>query len=152
MLVYVVNPHQDNIQFFTSLEILQNQTNLKVKVDKKIKINVENCEYFIYECENNENDIYEYDFKQNESISFMQCFGPSSECEFLIKKSKKEFIKEATEFMDLVEIESEDEEMIITYKNYPEYNEILYGYYTNDELISDIMCFKFIDINILNLL
>jgi hypothetical protein len=121
---------QENFDIFFNREIFDANNDICITEEEDIS-------YSIY-SDNNYN-IYTFDMDNDNKISFMQCEGPSSECCFILPKTKDEFFNEAFDYIKLSakSIIEHNDSIKMTKDNKENYNS-----YKIEYVNSDLMTFK----------
>lgn len=139
--------------FFKSVEELPHDLTWSQE-NARETVTIEGCECYVYSIVEDEStkesagDLFEFDFDEDEPLSFMECDGPSAECCFIIKKSKIDFIKESSFYMnESINFGSEDGDQIVTtYEEDENCMKTIVTYcYENGEP-TDLMSFTFIEL------
>lgn len=133
----------DKIYFFKSLSKLESYFNIIVDLNTKEIVNYGGY-YYRYLTGNN-NQIFEFDFKDNEPITFMRVDGPSEEYFTFTKQKSLNFFKKCSDYLSNLStlINEEGDEIVVTSHNYNNYDETIYEYFSGGTS-SHFMVFKFI--------
>jgi hypothetical protein len=141
-----------NMNFFTSLEFIKDLTAVSIddfsgssKEKYKVDLEEENCTYYEWELSDG---VYlrEYTFTPGDSVTFLKCDGPSSECCFMVPKPPQQFWVEALDYMSesIKTAFGEGDNIRINKQNQGYYQSTVVSYYTEDTE-SDLMQFELID-------
>lgn len=149
MKVFVYNTNVSNdYEFFKSLSDLESFIDLSVDISTRKKVECVGCTYHTYSLNDESlNNILEFDFDENEPVTFMDASGPASECCFLIKKTNIDFFMDVSSYMrESIKVVREDgDQIIVTDTDCDNYHEVKYEYHGYSGL-SDLMSFRFIEV------
>jgi hypothetical protein len=145
MKVFVIDGY--NCEFFKSLNDIESFLEYDINTDLREKVETEGCTHHIYHLEGDREDILEFDFDDEEQVTFMKCEGPSSECCFLIKKSNLDFFIETSDYMieAIKSIREEGDRMVVINTDCDNYYETKYQYYDCNGP-TDLMSFNLIEV------
>lgn len=106
------------------------------------------CTYKRYIIPNCDDEYLEFEFNEDEDISFMECSGPSSECCFLTKKSNIAFFVEASNYMNrcIESVYCKGDKVKIFVDDFDSYKRTNIGYFSETGP-TNLMTFSFIEVN-----
>ena len=137
------------LEFFKSLSDVESFLDLIIDTDLRKEVEDEDGNiYHAYSLDGETwEDLLEFDFEDDETVSFMETNGPSSECCTSCKKSNLDFFVEATGYMN-ISIKTCHEigdRIIVTNEDYDNYNQTMYQYFDSTGP-TDLMTFKLIEV------
>lgn len=148
MKVFVHTDINNKHTFYKSLDELNRDFLLNIDINTREEQNIESNRFYLYSTSDKNCTIQEYDFDEDETITFMECNDPDSDFCFLVKKKMLDFLSYTFQYMNeaIEYFDTSINNIVATTEEFDTYYKIKYVYQYGDGKPSDLSTFTFIKV------